>query len=105
MGVLLSIKRNLQRFIQMTASKHYSSQTNDSNVHNELSICDECNHPASAFSHHVFRSVILMEFRDRLNKWDFLHSNLPSEEGPTLGNDNAMLSPLHGKLKVTLNNN
>ena len=41
MGVILSIKHNLQRFIQMAASKCYNSHTDDSNVHDELSICDK----------------------------------------------------------------
>ena len=57
------------------------------------------------FCHNVFRSVTFLEFSDRINKQEKLHSNVTFEEGPTADNDNDMLLPLYGKLNVMSNKN
>ena len=65
-GVILSIEYNLERFIQMAASKQYNLRADEMNAHNYLSVCDNLNH--HAFRHHAFRSVMLIEFRTSVRK-------------------------------------
>ena len=59
----------------------------------------------SAFSHEVLISIVFREFSDRVNKWEILRSNLPSEGGPATENGNNTSSPLCGKSKVISKDN
>ena len=86
----------------MAESEYYSFHNSDSNVHNDLSACENFTRPA--LSHSIFRSVTFREFKSTVNNWEITHNNLNAEE--SIGTrHNATLTPMFGsksQCKVTI---